>query len=99
MSWRDYKRYVSGPVVVDDTDYRKRLSTFRPDADSERYIQWRTEVIQLNGFRCEWCMTPGTLQSLHADHIKHWKAYPELRYEVTNGRTLCRKCHEERHGK
>jgi hypothetical protein len=35
---------------------------------------------------------------LHAHHIKEWEYYPELRYELSNGMTLCRRpCHKEIH--
>ena len=26
---------------------------------------------------------------MNADHIKPWAYYPELRYDINNGRTLC----------
>lgn len=32
---------------------------------------------------------------LHADNIKPFALYPELRFEVTNGRTLCIPCHKK----
>lgn len=39
------------------------------------------------------CYTCEAKPRMHADHIKTWKDYPELRFEVSNGRTLCENCH------
>ncbi len=81
--------------------YFAYLKRFRPDADPERYLAWRTAVFARDGHRCVCCMlmTRKTRHGplpvhLHADHIKPWHAYPDLRYDVANGRTLCRACHD-----
>ena len=37
---------------------------------------------------CEFCQ-----QELYAHHIKSFHEYPDLRFDVNNGVTLCRDCH------
>jgi hypothetical protein len=34
---------------------------------------------------------------LHAHHIRSWEDYPNLRYDVNNGITLCIFCHAAKH--
>lgn len=55
------------------------------------YISWRDKVFQRDNYTCQICEQYGV--KIHADHIKPWAEYPELRYEVTNGRALCVPCH------
>lgn len=55
------------------------------------YKAWRDAVFFRDNFTCQLCDQYNGY--LHADHIKTWAEYPTLRYEVSNGRTLCRACH------
>ena len=56
------------------------------------YKLWRNAVFERDGWTCIGCGQKGGI--LQADHIKPWKLYPELRYKVSNGRTLCKECHK-----
>ena len=55
------------------------------------YKNWRDLVFRQDNFTCQMCDQRGGC--LHADHIKSWIDYPQFRYVVSNGRTLCRACH------
>jgi 5-methylcytosine-specific restriction endonuclease McrA len=59
------------------------------------YKQWRLNVFRRDDFTCQRCFSRKS--GLVAHHIKHWAEYPELRYEVSNGVTLCDKCHNDLH--
>lgn len=61
--------------------------------NSYRYKKWRNEVIK----RDQKCMHCGSTEKLEAHHIKPYARYPNLRYEVDNGMTLCKSCHKEHH--
>ena len=58
------------------------------------YKKWRTEVYIRDNFTCQICGSRGDIQ---AHHIKQWANHPELRYDINNGVTLCKKCHKELH--
>jgi len=55
------------------------------------YKQWRSDVFKRDDWTCQTCQCRG--KYLEAHHIKRWSEYPELRYELSNGVTLCRECH------
>ena len=59
---------------------------------SLKYIDWRTEVFERDNYTCQSCGARGI--EVQADHIKPFAFYSELRFETSNGRTLCISCHE-----
>ena len=61
---------------------------------SLEYRLWRQAVFQRDLYRCVWCGCRGSRKKkIHADHIKPFAFFPELRFAIDNGRTLCEDCH------
>lgn len=65
-----------------------RLARYSPEARD-----WRKAVFERDDYTCQMCGLRGTY--LEADHIKPWAYFPDLRFEISNGRTLCRPCHDK----
>ena len=59
---------------------------------SLEYRLWREAVFKRDNWTCVWCKKRGG--RLEADHIKPFCNYPELRFAIDNGRTLCKSCHK-----
>ena len=57
------------------------------------YRLWRSAVFLRDNYTCQLCGQVGG--KLNADHIKKFADYPELRFIVNNGRTLCEGCHKK----
>ena len=58
--------------------------------NSREYRLWRKAVFERDGHKCIWC---GSVKNIEADHINRFSIFPELRFVVENGRTLCKLCH------
>lgn len=56
------------------------------------YKLWREAVFKRDNWTCVFCFVKGG--TLNADHIKPFAYYPELRFALDNGRTLCVSCHK-----
>lgn len=63
---------------------------------TDEYKQWRKSVFERDNYTCQECgikSSIGINVFLHADHIKPFAFFPELRTTLSNGRTLCKQCH------
>ena len=59
---------------------------------SIEYRLWRESVFERDNWTCIWCGEKGYVE---ADHIKPFALFPELRFAIDNGRTLCIDCHKK----
>jgi hypothetical protein len=64
-----------------------------------QYQEWRNAVLARDNYTCTSCTRQCKKyeKGLAAHHIKNYADHPELRYDVSNGITMCRKCHMELH--
>jgi hypothetical protein len=86
-----------GQVGPSAPAWRDGASLKRERARHSRHLsEWRISVYRRDGFMCVRCGSKG---KLHAHHIKPWATYPDLRFDVSNGITLCECCHGNEHGK
>ena len=58
---------------------------------SEEARLHRKIVFRRDNYTCQSCGIRGG--TLELDHVMPWAHYPDLRFEILNGRTLCADCH------
>lgn len=81
-SWSCFNKYRDEGRTTSNERARK----------SSEYKSWRQSVFERDNYTCQNCDKRGGL--LNADHIKPFALFPELRTELSNGRTLCVECHK-----
>lgn len=57
------------------------------------YKEWRKKVFERDNYTCRDCNIKWLY--IEAHHKKSFTEYPELRYDVDNWLTLCKKCHNK----
>jgi len=61
------------------------------ERNGKKYVEWKARVNVRDNFICQECGNQGR----DAHHIKPWKENPKLRFDVSNGITLCLECHKK----
>lgn len=76
------------PKWIHDRTQLKRFNDTAKDRRSSAYGNWRKQVWLRDNFKCK-IVNPDCKGRLEAHHILSYTAYPELRYDINNGITLC----------
>lgn len=77
-------------VIGRKTEEHLRIRT------SANYKAWRKAIFERDNYTCKHCGARSKKEKwvvLNADHIRPFAFYPELRFALDNGITLCQKCH------
>lgn len=83
-------------LKISNSHKARRVLLNKPLYVSEN-LKWIKEVKERDNYTCQ---DEGPHKGrLHAHHIKDANEYPELRYEISNGITLCSSCHNRKHHK
>ena len=61
------------------------------------YKVWKLEVYKRDKGVCRFCGIRCNNKTIVAHHLKLFRDFPELRFVVDNGITLCRSCHVKLH--
>lgn len=92
-------------MSIDYTDPSERKRFY----NSAAWKKVRREAMERDHFECIWCKDEGKLTIeqyreegktlLEVDHIYTLEEHPHMRLKVSNLRTLCKRHHNERHGR
>lgn len=92
--WRNAPTHLRGEA---NPNYTGTKSERGYAMGRQEYKDWRKAVFMRDRYTCQRCQKKGGYCIAH--HIKPWAEYPDLRYDVSNGETLCEQCHDLEHGK
>lgn len=69
----------------------------RPDRSKIEYRDWRKSVFSRDNYTCQHCGARngnGKEITLEAHHLNGYKNFPDERFDIDNGITLCKECHK-----
>lgn len=81
--------FISGPPWnKESAEFKKELR------NSNQYAIWRRAILTRDNYTCIEC-GDDRRSMMEVDHIKPFSLYPDLRFAIDNGRTLCIDCHKK----
>lgn len=76
-----------------EKNYNWKGGIGRRSPKSPKVKIWRETIFKRDNYTCQKCGQISGYLEVH--HIKSWAKYPELRYNLKNGLTLCKECHKK----
>lgn len=92
---------MAGRFKESNPNWKGGISYWRKQYyNSIEYRDWQKKVFERDNYKCQICGVWHTTKNIiHAHHIRQFALYPELRTELSNGITVCKKCHMGVHSK
>lgn len=85
----EFRAKIAGPLANNwQGGKTKENDRIRKSVD---FRLWREAVFARDNWTCQSCSTRGGV--LHPHHVKSFALFPELRFAIDNGQTLCAPCH------
>lgn len=82
-------------ILIKDKINKENKSYWQyKERQSSQYKKWKLNVLKKDNYKCQIC---GETKNLVAHHIEPFSKNINRRYDITNGITLCQKCHKEVH--
>lgn len=64
---------------------------------TKEYLKWAINIYKRDKYICQECGIKCNAGNIIAHHIYNFADFPELRFSINNGITLCRSCHIKYH--
>lgn len=105
LTWQKGKHKNSGFVLTplkgkDNPNWKGGITPINKTIrNSIEYKLWRKAVYERDNYTCQDCgikSKKGVKACLEAHHKKPFATHPELRLDISNGETLCNKCHDKK---
>lgn len=94
-SWECYNKDRHMPKGKDHWNWQGGITSENVRLrNSLEYKTWQLDVYKRDHYHCCKC---GSKENINAHHIYPWKFFPDKRFDVDNGITLCAKCHKFLH--
>lgn len=98
---KNYVELFAGQFIGENSPvWRGGPSASRVERATHSYNLWRKSVFERDRYTCRKCGAKserGHHITLNAHHIMNWADNVDVRYDISNGITLCSACHNEFH--
>lgn len=88
------ERYRGVNLVTGEELSPERLAELEEERKSPEYARWRNDVLERDGHACVLC---DSRSDLNVHHLYSFTNFPDLRYDLDNGVTLCEVHHLNKH--